>query len=81
MGNNKPNNFMWLAIGSAVGAFVCYFFHTEKGKEVKKDIMGTMANIAGRTEDIAEVIKDKVMKAYVKTSGKTADAASEISSL
>jgi len=78
MESRKSNSFIWLAVGSAVGALACHFLHTEKGKVMKKEIIGAVANIVGRTEDIAETIKGKMMKAGVKTVDKVADATSEV---
>lgn len=63
MGNSITNNFLRMAIGASVGVLAYRFSKTEKGKMLKNAIVQGVAKLAGRTENIAEIIKDKVVKA------------------
>jgi len=63
MGNSMSNNFLRMAIGMAVGVLAYRFSKTGKGKMLKNAIAEGVAKLAGRTENIAENVKDKAMKA------------------
>ncbi len=78
MENSKSNIFIWLAIGSVIGVLACRFSHMAKAKVLKKEIFDAVAKIAGKTEGIAEIVKDKVMDAGAKAVYKAADATSEV---
>jgi len=52
-----------MAIGASVGVLAYRFSKTEKGKLLKNAIVQGVAKLAGRTENIAEIVKDKVVKA------------------
>lgn len=78
MGNSKSNIFIWLAIGSAVGVLACCCLQTAKAKMLKKEIFDAMTKIAGKTGDLAEIVKDKVKEAGVKAVSTVADATSGV---
>jgi len=63
MGNSMPNNFLRMVIGASAGIFAYRFSKTAKGRMLKNAIAAGMAKLVGRTEDIAETVKDKVIKA------------------
>jgi len=63
MGNSMSNNFLRMAIGVSVGVLAYRFSKTGKGKMLKNAIAKGVAKLAGRTENIAETVKDKARKA------------------
>jgi len=63
MGNSISNNFLRMAIGVSVGALAYRFSKTTKGRMLKNAIVEGVVKLAGRAEDIAETVKDKVIKA------------------
>jgi len=63
MGNSMSDNFLRLALGASLGVFAYRFYQTERGKNMKKAIAEGVAKLAGRTENLAETVKDKAMKA------------------
>jgi len=63
MGNSMPNNFLRIAIGVSAVVFAYRFSKTAKSRMLKNAIVEGVAKLAGRTENIAETIKDKVIKA------------------
>jgi len=52
-----------MAIGVSIGVLAYRFSKTEKGKKLKNAIAENVAKLAGHTENIAETVKDKAIKA------------------
>jgi len=63
MANSMSNNFLRMAIGVSAVVFAYRFSKTAKGRMLKNAIVEGVAKLAGRTENVAETVKDMVIKA------------------